>query len=378
MKHLFRIGCLLFITVSSIYGQKIEFINKTFEVDEETIVELDLKNINFNIETSPDDKIYLNLSAVLHNYKNKDIEKYRERVKVNASKSYNIVKIAGHGSYWSDIHKFYLTSDLIPELGKRIEKDTSNRKKSKKEILEEINLDVYGNVEGKNLEKKSIDNKKRYRKIRISKERFVLKIPSHIRLRIKGENANFLLKENKNPTELNIKRGGLLARSLTNPKNKIYVKDAYFKVGTINGGELGLNDVHTGLIGELKNTTISSSFSKIEIGEIQENNKITDVNGTYWYYNFTKDFSNFKLDSDYSKLYLFFPITDFSFKVYGNNTISYAGEHKIIMQSKNEKTNTLMMEHRAKNLKLSSGEINFHITNGVIYTMNDKFFPNKD
>ena len=123
----------------------------------------------------------------------------------------------------------------------------------------------------------------------------------------------------------------------------------------------------------IQNVKITSEFSKVEIGEIDKKSTITDFNSEYWFYNWSTDFNRFSLYSEYSKIHMFYPKTNHSIKVIGNNTKSLIGdnEFEINMQptSKGEKYTMITKEpHPGKTI---SGQIFFDIVHGIIYTHED-------
>ena len=282
MKLLFKIYCLLFITVSSVYGQEITIFDQSYETKPSTYILLDLKNIDFRVEQSIDDKVHILVHTTFHNYSKKNIEKYRKRMKIGlmSSNNKNYIGIVGSGSFFSTPSS-YISKGKLNNLSS-YKKDTIEAKKTKQKILEQIGFDDQTKTLSLFKIKPNVVKMKSAKKSRSFSENFVIKIPKSLLLKIKGENTNFAIKEINNPLEININRGGVYAKKLSNQSNKIYLKDAFLRVEEINGGDYKLNDVYKGLIGEMKNATITSNFSKLEIGEIQENTKITDFNGTLW------------------------------------------------------------------------------------------------
>lgn len=303
MKQLFKTCCLLFITASGVYGQEVEIINKTFEANDSTVVNLDLKNVYVNIEASPDNKVHISSKMLFNKYTKRQKEKILERVKVDAVSKNNNIKINGEGNVWSTYSSFWSRSILF---GRALKTDTVNVKKSKTEILEQINIDGYGSKKGNTPTADAFVLTPKSKRYKHTRSLFVIKIPTNVSINIRGKNCTTRFKDITNPIKLNIERGGLMAGSLKNTNNKIYLKDGYFKVGKLNGGEYGLNDVNKGLIGEIENVNIKSNFSKLEIGEIGKNVSVTDFNSEFWFYNFSDNlFKKFYQNSDYSKIHFY-------------------------------------------------------------------------
>lgn len=303
MKHLFKTFCLLFITASCIYGQEVEIINKAFEVNDSTVINLDIKHMHVNIEVSPDSKVHISSKMLFNKYTKRQKEKILDRVKVDAILKNNSIEINGEGNVWSTYSSFWSSGILV---GRKLATDTVNVKRSKIEIIEQINIDGYGNKLGNVSTADPFVLTPKSKRYKHTRSLFVIKIPANVSINIRGKNCTTRFKDITNPIRLNIERGGLMARSLTNSNNKIYLKDGYFKVGKLNGGEYGLNDVNKGLIGEMENVNIKSNFSKLEIGEIGKSVSVTDFNSEFWFYNFSDNlFKKFYQNSDYSKIHFY-------------------------------------------------------------------------
>ena len=120
----------------------------------------------------------------------------------------------------------------------------------------------------------------------------------------------------------------------------------------------------------MKNATITSNFSKLEIGEIQENTKITDFNGKLWFYDFSEDFKDFNLKSEYSKIHLFYPKTDFNITAMGNNAINikiHYPNKEIVGGTATADSLYKMINKKAKGIGKYSGDMQLEIDNGIIH-----------
>ena len=181
-----------------------------------------------------------------------------------------------------------------------------------------------------------------------------------------------------NEISMSLKHGFFKGKQLSNERNKFKIEDANFKTESLRGGSYDFINVRQGLIGSIDKVIITSEFSKIEIGEIRKDVLITDFNSEYWLYNWSKNFQQFDLYSQYSKLYYFYPDTDYSLTVVGNNTVNYVGTMKISMQPTKKGEKFLMMDRKAKNNGVFAGAINLDIIDGIIYSFNDSFDPSKN
>lgn len=223
-------------------------------------------------------------------------------------------------------------------------------------------------------------NKKNIRRgdVKIMRSQFTIKIPPFVKLRINAKDSQITFNDDiTNELHLVLKNGSFKAKMLANPFNNLKVKNAAFLVENISGGNYTLNNITNGLIGSLENVKIFSEFSKIKIGEIAKKTTITDFNSEYWFYNFSSDFKRFDVFSEYSKIYMFNPESDYSFKAYGNNTIFHQGETKISMQPTKNGEKYNMLKHIPKGDANFSGHINFDIIHGVIYSYSNKMKPFK-
>ncbi|MCK5402071.1 MAG: hypothetical protein KAJ28_10605 [Flavobacteriaceae bacterium] len=400
MKLHFKLLFLMLITSITLQAQKHQIYSKSFDVNEQTTAIFNLDKTTVSIEESKDDKIHFDYNMEFINYSKKEIDSIIDNINVGATMFENNItlqatssNITPGGSYSVDepynkiiIGHFMdiriaqqnsLKSNSIKELNKI--------RKSKNLINKEINKNTYKNIDEFLKYFKSIDKKGKGKSITEKNVKayltyFVIRLPYYVKLSINGKGSNISFKNQIfNELIMDLDRGFFKAASLSNPYNKI--KADYltrFRVEEIIGGDYTLKNIIKGLIGSIENAEIVSEFSKIEIGEIGENVTITDFNSKYWFYNFSNNFKRFDIFSEYSKIHLFYPETDFSFEVFGNNTINHIDDIKIEMQPTRNGEKFHMMSRKANGKTHFSGAINFDIIHGVIYTYNDTFKPNKN
>jgi len=391
MKQLFfKSLVLMFITSSNIYAQRKQVYSKVFDVNAQTTAIFNLDDSAVVIEPSNDDKVHLNYAIEFDGFSEKEIDSLFDKIKVDASiydnhltlKLNNIVKSQEYYTYNGTGSLFI--SDLLKS-NKVNKKDTIIRK-FKDSILREIRvkyrgkqIDSIGNWFKIKEKDGAIKSLKEMGGVKITKGQFVIKIPSFVKLTINAKSAYITFNgEIENELSVSLKRGKLSAKQLTNRYNQFKIEEAGFEVEVIENGDFILNNISKGLIGSIYNTKITSEFSKIEIGEIQLNSRITDFKSEYWFYNWSADFKRFDLFSEYSKIHYFYPEADYSLKVVGNNTVTYLGKTKVTMQptKKDEKFN--MMERKARGEGRFSGQINFDIVHGIIYSHIDNFTSNRN
>ncbi|WP_299334318.1 hypothetical protein [uncultured Psychroserpens sp.] len=387
MKRLtFKLLTLMLITSVSVSAQKKTVYSQSFEVNKSTATLLNLENTTVAIEASTDGKVHFDYTIEFSQYSKKEMESFLNDIKIeavqfentvtlNASSFQNISKVA----YQLDAPFGLTLEDTDFKFGKA--NDTIQRK-SKDSLLQEIRGGEFKNLPFKNLkmlsengEKKDID----FKRVKMYKSRFVIKLPAFVNVKIIGNQAQIsFLDDVTNEISLNLKKGTLEGKYLSNNYNNFKVNDASFEFEGISGGNFSFDNVINGKIGSLQNVSINSEFSKIEIGEIQDKVSITDYNGEYWLYNWAKDFKRFDLFSEYTKLYFFYPETyDFSLSVIGNNTVNHFENMSITMQPTKSDEKFNMMERKAKGQGHFSGAINLDMVRGILYTANETFIKSK-
>ena len=392
MKRLiFKLCLLMLITSGSMVAQKKTVYSKVFSADKHTTAIFNIENTTVAIQASKDGKIHFDYSLEFDGYSKKDIEEKLESIQVEATQfSNHVTLIANSITQISNITYAYdAPNGLVLDYDFSNKANDSIVRKSKDSLLNEIRYNAFGNMNLPfkyfNDRFKTKDDNGNLRNIRkgnvkILRSRFVIKIPPYLKLKINGKNAQITMRDDSmNELSVVLKRGYFYAKQLINPYNLFKMENANLRAEAIVGGTYDFNNISEGLIGSMQNVSVSSEFSKIEIGELKEKVAITDFNSEYFFYNWDSNFTRFDLFSEYSKIHLFYPQqTDFSMKVVGNNTKSlYGNKIEINMQptSKGEKFN--MMERKAKGEGHFSGAINFDIVHGIIYNYEDTFTKTK-
>ena len=385
MKTLFKSILLLLITSASCYAQRHVVLNKSFDVDKNTSVILNFDNIYVAIEESTDGKIHFDYVLEFQGYSKKAIQKFLNEVKVEATSFDNNITLEARSENKISFETFALKSPYGISIKDDYFKSKSDTivRKSKDSLLNEIRKNNYVRRNNPlryiNERFKKIDKNGKLSNIKlggvdIMRSQFVIKIPPFLKLSINAKNSGVHFRNDmQNELLIDLKSGTLKTKSLINTYNKIKIDDANFEAQSIIGGDYSFKNVKKSKIGHIQNVKITSEFSKVEIGEIDKKATITDFNSEYWFYNWSTDFNRFSLYSEYSKIHMFYPKTNHSMKVIGNNTKSLIGnnEFEINMQptSKGEKYTMITKEpHPGKTI---SGQIFFDIVHGIIYTHED-------
>jgi hypothetical protein len=380
MKTLFKTLLLVFITSASGYAQRHRIIDKSFEVDRNTSIVINLDNIVVAIEESTDGKVHFDYVMEFDGFSKKKIQEFIDNIEVNVDNSDNRVTLTAAS-------KSMVDSEIIifdPPRGITITdvyfkpKIDSIIRKTKDFLIKEIRLnnrtrlkDPLKFVTGRFKMVKENGKLTNFTKgsSNLLRSEFVIKLPPFVKLTMNSKNSSiFFRNDMQNELSITSKQGSLKLKSLENKYNKIKIDDASFEAESIIGGDYTLKNVKTGKIGSIQNVKIISEFSKIEIGEIDKESTITDFNSEYWFYNWSDDFNRFNLYSEYSKIHLFYPKANHSMKVIGNNTKHIIREKfttELQPTSKSEKYT--MMIKDAKPDKAITGDIFFDIVHGIIY-----------
>lgn len=383
MKIPFKTLALMLITSVMLNAQQHKIHTESFTADKSTTAIFNLENITVALEESTDGKVHVDYIMEFDGYSKKEINTFLEEIKVEVGKFDNHITLSASSKNKISIETFvFNTTDAISINQSFFEskKDSATRKP-----LDSLRLEIeqnnhtrqgnslkYINDRFKKVDKNGKETKFKKGGIKIMRSRFIIKIPPYLKLTVNAKESGLYIRNNlTNELSVTLNGGTLKTKEISNPYNKFKIENATMETIAIEGGDFEFINVKNGKIGSVKNTKITSEFSKVEIGEIQNNTTITDFNSEYYFYNWAKDFKRFNLYSEYSKIYIFYPDLDFSFKAIGNNTKNFVGNYKIEMQptSKGKKYN--MMERKPSGKGDFSGDIFFDIIHGIIYTYND-------
>lgn len=383
---------LMLITSITLTAQRHRVIQKEFDVDKNSSIVLNLDNISVAFEESTDGKIHFDYVMEFDGYSKKKMKTMLEEIEVEVMGSKELVSLKAKSKSQIAVETMAFNTPhgiSINDIGFKTKKDSIIRK-SKDSLLREINLHnrlrLKNNMKYFNERFKMIDENGKLKNItkgsfKLLRSEFVIKLPPFVRLTINAKSSNLYFR-NDTQNELSIisKDGSIKAKSIANAYNKIEVEGAGFEAIELIGGDYTFKNVFTGKIGEVSNAKINSEFSKIEIGEIGKQTKITDFNSEYWFYNWYQDFERFNLYSEYSKIHLFYPKTNHSMKTVGNNTKHIFGKgFEANLQPTRNGEKFTMMTKAARYENAPINEIHFDIIHGIIYTHEDSIkHINKD
>ena len=379
MKMQFKVLFFLLSISNIIWAQKKQILHKTFDTNDITTMIVNLNNSTVNIQSSQSDKVQIDYKLEFIGFSNGEISEKLKEIEADANMFDNHITLTANSidklSYKSHV---YSAPGGIVYKGSLFNKSSDNPefRKTRDSIIAEINYndsDFFNkHLEFLDENEEVIKNVEEY--VKTLNVHFTIEIPNNVKLTINAKDSQIRMNQKiTNELVFNLKKGSLKALELSNDYNKVKIEDADLKIITLSGGNYIFNNISRGLIGSVSSSNITSEFSEIQIGEIQENVSITDFTSSYWFYNWSDRFTRFDLFSEYSKIHFFYPVKDHSLKVFGNNTknILDNGAFEINMQptSSGEKFN--MMHRKPKGEGQFSGAINFDIIHGIIYSHND-------
>jgi hypothetical protein len=364
---------LLFITTICFSQTKEIILKKSFKVDENTTLDLDLDNVAIIFEESFDDKIHFDYSITFINYPKKKKDNLLADVNVKASKKGNVVFLDVKNSMYLGAKSNYLFSldslkSAIIYYGKNY-RGKENLYKTKEKIAAEIEKSI-----GNEMEDYLFQNKSKYENIEYQKtikktvKKFIMKVPKYVEINIKAIHSSLFF--NYNFDEKIIAKtfqGELKFKKITSKENRFELINGFFQAEEINGGTYNLKDVYPTKIGLISNTELNSESSRIQIGEIKENVTINDYSSKLYLFNFNENFTKFNLKGDYSELN-FYKVkeTNFSMDVFGLNTTLNMNDTKTTFgTSKNDKFTKILEKKRKENIPFL-GNIEIQLKNGVL------------
>ncbi|REE24347.1 hypothetical protein DFQ09_104118 [Winogradskyella pacifica] len=383
MKTPFKILALMLITSVMLNAQQHKIHTESFTADRNTTAIFNLDNITVALEESTDGNLHVDYIMEFDGYSKKEINAFLDEIKVEVGKFDNHITLSASSKNKISIETYeFKTTDAITINQSFFEskKDSVSRKS-----LDALRLEIEQNnhsIQSNSLKYindrfKKVDkngNISNFKKggVKMIRSRFIIKIPPYLKLTVNAKESGLYIGYHfRNELTGTLIGGTLKTKEISNPYNKFKIENATLETIAIEGGDFEFINVKNGKIGSVQNTKITSEFSKVEIGEIQNNTTITDFNSEYYFYNWDSNFKRFNLYSEYSKIHFFYPDLDFSFKAIGNNTKNFVGNYKIEMQPTSKGEKYSMMERKPSGKGNFSGEIYFDIIHGIIYTYND-------
>jgi len=374
MKTLFKILALMLITSLQVQSQIKEIFKESFDAANLNNLVLNLEGTYVEIEASEDNKVHFDYTIEFENYSNKEIEKILNAVKPETQIVNDKLEFKSKGNnIASDV-----TYSIETLYGITFEGDYINFKEPTTRIFRKSKqyfLDINSSSRGKSLKEylknlREVDDKGKKRKInsksvKVLRTKFIIKIPSHINLRIMAVNSSMTFKlDLDSQLNVNARNTSLKFQSIKNPLNNLDIVNGSFRCNTLNGGSYKFNHAEVVQIAEVKNLTIDGEFSTTKIGEVGEHVKIVDFNGKFWLHNFSNNFKDFQMDTEYSEINLFYPEDmKYYIETYGHDTVFYDGNNitKIRPSRKNKYSKMMFIGEET-----NPNKIKINTTHGII------------
>lgn len=382
MKLLFYKSLLLFFAFTGgVLAQKHVVYHKAYSADKNTVLNIDLDKINIAIEESTDGKIHFDYGLEFENYSKKEKQRVIDRIKINTIKDSDIINLKGYSE--TEVSRVSYSFDLPhviinePNFFKRKKKKEEKKdfRKSKDSILKEIRFFEETSLK-KLLERFKFKDqsgkikKVKTKNVKVMKSKFLVRIPSFIKLNIRAkESSVFLNFDYNNKITVDLEGGKFKSKKLYSIDNIVKITEATLLSESISGQKLDLENVSKCLIGEMSNIDLNSETSKIEIGEIQQGVTIKDFNSSYYFQNYSDNFNNLIFNGEYSKVCLFGKEENYSLDIFGNNTaIELANGMKTTFGiKKNNEIDKLLSKKKKRFSDDYKGHIKMTITNGFVY-----------
>lgn len=374
MKTLFKILALMLITSLQVQSQIKEIFKENFDATNLNNLVLNLEGTYVEIEASEDNKVHFDYTIEFENYSNKEIQSILNTVKPESQIVNDKLEFKSKGSNISSD----VTYSIETLFGITFEGDYINFKEPTTRMFRKSKqyfLDINSSSRGKSLKEylknlREVDDKGKKRKInsksvKILRTKFIIKIPSHINLRIMAVNSSMTFKlDLDSQLNVNARNTSLKFQSINNPLNNLDIVNGSFRCNTLNGGSYKFNHAEVVQIAEVKNLTIDGEFSTTKIGEVGEHVKIVDFNGKFWLHNFSNNFKDFQMNTEYSEINLFYPEDmNYYLETYGHDTVFYDGNNitKITPSRKNKYSKMMIIGEET-----NPNKIKINTTHGII------------
>ncbi|WP_397444753.1 hypothetical protein [Polaribacter sp. R77954] len=368
--YIYSILFLLGINFS--FSQTTEvLLKKSYKVDENTVLNLDLDNVAIVFEESFDDKIHFDYEMTFIRYPKRKKEDLLDGVNVKTFKKGNFINLDVKNSMYVGMSKSPLLSMDSLKVAMtnymKYHKKKSNLYKTKDSLINEIKYSLGGE-----LNSYLFSNRGKYANDAFIKKQkdidksFIIKVPKYIAIKIKALHSNLTFNYDvKKTITANTFRGKLKFKKLLSKDNKFQLIYGFFQVLEIQGGNYRFKGVHPSKIGSVSNTKIDSETSTVRIGEVGKNVDLVDFSSKLYLYNFSDNFTKFNFAGDYSKLNLYkVKESNYAMNVFGLKTTLNMNNTKTTFGTSNEKEFSKILEKKPK--ANSSETIEIKLKNGIL------------
>ena len=370
----FLYSILFLISISTSFSQTEELVlKKSFEVDQNTVLNLDIDNATIQFVESTEDKIHIDYSILFNKNSEEIVYKAFKDLSASATKSGNTINLEVKNSmFLGELYYIEVDIDTYKKHIKNYFRNIKSNKlsyKSKDSLLKEIHFSSGPDSNDYFRKLKRENPNKHFGKLnRKFKQKFVIKAPKYLALKIKAlrSKINFNYDVLK-PIELNSFNTYLKFKKLENSNNKFSLYSGIFQSEKVVGGTYFFKDVSKVKIGSISNTKIDSETSKLQFGEISKKVKINDFNSKLYFYNLSKDFKELECKGEYSKM-TFYGVKkgNYSMSVLGHNTVLNLNEMKTTFGLSKDKKLEKILEKKVPEGKISEGNISLVLTNGIL------------
>lgn len=357
--------------------EKHTIYKESFTTDSNTTLFLDLGSNAVRFYKSKDDQVHINYTMEFNNYRKKIVQRWLDRARYMGEKTNNKITFSTKSTN-SNLYRKYWVEDYLT---KRLErtKDTAaiNKtvyRKSVDSIYKEIKYSERRRSRGtlgSRSEMTEAQRKKMLKKTKFMITTIDIYIPEGILVRANLEFASVYFYDTfNNPAIINAQNSKLKFKSLGNSASSFMINKGYFDAENVTSGTYNFTNAKEVQIGSISDTTIESEFSNIEIGQVGRNVSLKDFTSSLWFYNFAPDFNVFKLDTEYSKINLFYPKqNDFYLETYGKNTVHI---HNNIVATSGTETAKTASKMLTKGNEQSTNKILINTAHGIVRLSNDQ------
>lgn len=376
MKPSSKILLALFFISFSLNAQIHEVYNQSFDAFQIKTLVLDFDHTYVLLEKSDDNQVHFDFKIEFTNYSKKEIEAYLKSVNVSSQIINQKLEFKSESENYLGNAVYSLETLFgITFEGNNVSFTADSNHEFRKSKQYFLSLNNTSKIESlknylKKLREVDKDGKKKKinaDKVKISKTKFVIKVPEHLNYKINARKSDINFNYDISTTiSLNTKDTNLTFKNLNNSINIFDVVNGNFNAAFINGGTFTFNHVKNINIAAIKNVRLDGEFCEFNFGEIGNNVEINDFNSKFWIYNFTKNFGKFEMTTEYSEINLFYPEnTDYLLTTFGHNTKFYTNNliTEIPPSKKNIVSKMMIIGDESKN---HTNKIQINTAHGII------------
>jgi hypothetical protein len=353
MKTVFKVLAMMLITSLSVSAQNKQILSKVLKANEKTELTLDLRNAYVQFETSIDTNIYIDYAIDFNNYPVDEIEEILRGLSINVEQKDNsyLIKIGSKHSMSSKVYT--LDTEFGVTMDNGFTTTETNKRKfrtTKTALISTINMEEkVADVMLRTLKKYNKDGTTELIDLKKAKSysvKFIIKIPQQIRLNLKLKKSEIRFKEDLvNQINCTADNSTIRSKSISNSLNSFQMDGGVFKGTYLSGGRYTFKDLNKIMIGSLDHVVLDSEFSDFSIGEIGGSVEVNDFNSQFWLYGFNSKMGEFIMNTEYSKINLYFPAdkSNFLLLTYGYGTVHYMDNVKTIIRPSRSKISSKMM-----------------------------------